>query len=250
MRIIFIRHAEPDYEHNTLTQRGFEEAALLANRVPHWKVDRFYSSPLARARLTAEPSLRIMGRTAEILDWMQEFSYAVIDPTTGREQIPWDFMPQYWTNEPQFYDKDRFYRHPLLQSNPDYERAVLQLRTGLDSLLAEYGYHRKDGYYEAEEEKTRGDDDVTLVIFAHLGANLEAVGYLLGISPVVLQQTIYLAPTSLCILNTEKRQCGSIPDNVPAIAMFRAQVLGDVSHLLQAGQPISESGSFARVFNA
>ena len=75
------------------------------------------------------------------------------------------------------------------------------------------------------------------------------VGYLLGISPVVLQQTIYLAPTSLCILNTEKRQAGSIPDAEPGIAMFRAQVLGDVSHLLSGNQTISESGSFARVFN-
>ena len=49
MRIIFIRHAEPDYEHNTLTPRGFREAELLSDRVPHWKVDRFYSSPLERA---------------------------------------------------------------------------------------------------------------------------------------------------------------------------------------------------------
>lgn len=249
MRIIFIRHAEPDYEHNTLTERGFKEAELLSLRVPHWKVDRFYASPLERAKLTAEPSLRKMGRTAEIVDWMHEFSYAIIDPVTGVRQVPWDFMPQYWTEEAQFFDKDSFYKHPLLQSNPDYERAVLALRSGLDGILAEYGYHRKDGYYLAEEEKTRGDDDTTIVFFAHLGANLEAVGYLLGISPVVLQQSIYLAPTSLCILNSEKRQVGSIPDATPAIAMFRAQVLGDVNHLLQNGQPISESGSFAKVFN-
>lgn len=249
MRIIFVRHAEPDYEHNTLTPRGFQEAELLSNRIPHWNVDRFYSSPLERAKLTAEPSLRKMGRTAEILDWMHEFSYAVIDPTTGKKQVPWDFMPQYWTAQPQFFDKDDFYRHPLLQSNEDYEKAVLALRKGLDGILAEYGYHRKDGYYLAEEEKTRGDDDKTIVIFAHLGANLEAVGYLLNISPVVLQHAVYLAPTSLCILNTEKRQAGSIPDDIPAIAMFRAQVLGDVGHLLESGQPVSESGSFAKVFN-
>lgn len=249
MRIIFIRHAEPDYEHNTLTPRGFREAELLSDRVPHWKVDRFYSSPLERAKLTAEPSLRKMGRTAEIVDWMREFSYAIIDPTTGKRQVPWDFMPQYWTEQPRFFDKDDFYRHPLLQSAPEYEKAVLSLRSGLDDILAEYGYHRKDSYYLADEERTRGDDDTTIVFFAHLGANLEAVGYLLGISPVVLQQTIYLAPTSLCILNTEKRQAGSIPDAEPGIAMFRAQVLGDVSHLLSGNQTISESGSFARVFN-
>ncbi len=33
MRLIFIRHAEPDYEHNTLTKKGFREAEILSNRV-------------------------------------------------------------------------------------------------------------------------------------------------------------------------------------------------------------------------
>ena len=47
MRIIFIRHAEPDYEHNTLTPRGFREAELLSDRVPHWKVERFIPSASA-----------------------------------------------------------------------------------------------------------------------------------------------------------------------------------------------------------
>ncbi len=249
MRLIFIRHAEPDYEHNTLTPRGFHEAELLAERVPHWKVDRFYTSPLARAKLTAEPSLRKMGRTAEVLDWMQEFSYAVTDPTTGEKKVPWDFMPQYWTNEPLLYDKDNFYQHEILQSNSRYPAAVQNLRKGLDGILAEYGYHRTGAYYGTDEEKTRGDEDVTIVFFAHLGANLEAIGYLLGISPLVLKQTIYLPPTSLCVLNAEKRQCGIIPGNVPGISMFRAQVLGDVYHLQKAGQLLSESGSFTRVFN-
>ena len=29
MRLIFIRHAEPDYAHNTITEKGWKEARLL-----------------------------------------------------------------------------------------------------------------------------------------------------------------------------------------------------------------------------
>lgn len=240
MRIIFIRHAEPDYEHNTLTEKGFREARILSDRIPGWKVDRFYVSPLARAQLTLEPSLAKMRRTAQVLPWMREFTYLITDPTTGQEnKVPWDFMPRYWTKRPAFYDKDNWYKDDIFGTSEGYEEAVMNLRQGLDELLAEYGYKRDGAMYRTDIEKTNGDDDKTIVICAHLGANLEAIGYLLGISPVVLQQTIYLAPTSISILNSEQR--------LPGEAMFRAQCIGDVAHLLKAGEPVSEYGAFCRV---
>ena len=32
MRLIFIRHGEPDYERDTLTEKGMKEAACLAGQ--------------------------------------------------------------------------------------------------------------------------------------------------------------------------------------------------------------------------
>lgn len=58
MRIIFVRHAEPDYANDTLTEKGWREAALLAERVSGWDVMDFYVSPLGRARDTASLSLK------------------------------------------------------------------------------------------------------------------------------------------------------------------------------------------------
>lgn len=244
MRLIFIRHAEPDYEHNSLTEKGFREAEILSHRISEWNqdnIDHIYTSPLERARLTAKPSLEKMGRTSADLEWMQEFTYPITDPTTGRWGVPWDFMPQFWTEQPLLSDRDNFWKHPVFQSNRDYAAAVRNTRNGIDRLLAGYGYHRSDkgNYYLTEDEKIAGDDDRTVLIFAHLGANCEAIGYLIGISPLVLQQTFYLAPTSITVLNAEKRQ--------PGIAMFRVQVMGDVSHLVREGEPVSEMGSFATI---
>ena len=45
MRLIFIRHGDPDYVHDTLTEKGKREAELLAQRVKNWDVSKFL--PLA-----------------------------------------------------------------------------------------------------------------------------------------------------------------------------------------------------------
>ena len=48
MRLIFIRHGDPNYQLDTLTERGWKEAEALFERVKKWKVDEFYVSPLGR----------------------------------------------------------------------------------------------------------------------------------------------------------------------------------------------------------
>ena len=53
MKIIVARHGEPDYENDTLTDKGWKEARLLADRISKWEVTDFYCSPLGRAQDTA-----------------------------------------------------------------------------------------------------------------------------------------------------------------------------------------------------
>ena len=69
MKIIIVRHGDPDYEHDSLTDRGKMEAALVAERIAKLKVDYFYQSPLGRAQATAKYTLDKMGRTATTYDW-------------------------------------------------------------------------------------------------------------------------------------------------------------------------------------
>ena len=53
MKIIFIRHGEPNYEIDSLTEKGWREAELLSKRTAKWNVTDFYCSPLGRAKDTA-----------------------------------------------------------------------------------------------------------------------------------------------------------------------------------------------------
>ena len=47
MELVFIRHGEPDYEKDSLTETGFKEAALLADRVAGMEVKDFFVSFIA-----------------------------------------------------------------------------------------------------------------------------------------------------------------------------------------------------------
>ena len=72
MRILLVRHAEPDYARDSLTPRALE-AELLSRRLCRLDVKAFYVSPLGRAQDTAAYTLSKVNRTAETLPWLAEF---------------------------------------------------------------------------------------------------------------------------------------------------------------------------------
>ena len=86
MRILFIRHGDPDYVNDTLTEKGHREAALLAEHIQSLHPGTCYVSPLGRARKTAEYSLKRLGCTAQTLEWLREFP-ARIDLEQAAEHI-------------------------------------------------------------------------------------------------------------------------------------------------------------------
>ena len=66
MKLLIIRHADPDYENDCLTERGEREARLLADYLRKVPIDAAYVSPLARARLTAAPVMESKGMAAKV----------------------------------------------------------------------------------------------------------------------------------------------------------------------------------------
>ena len=57
MKILIIRHAEPDYENNTITEKGWREAKMLAERLAKLPISEVFVSPMGRAQHTAQPYL-------------------------------------------------------------------------------------------------------------------------------------------------------------------------------------------------
>ena len=234
MNIVFIRHGDPNYELDTLTPKGVREANALKFRVDKISEENadFFVSPLGRARKTAE--LALAGRNVKVTeyDWLQEFYYQITDPQTGKKRIAWDFLPEYWTQFPQYYDKDNWFKSEMFENTPIPEKAKW-VTEEFDKLLETYGYFRDEHFYRAKPGSDR-----TLVFFCHLGVQFVLLGHMCGISPMMMWHQFFVAPTSVTVLNSEERAGG--------IASFRIRTMGDTSHLDAAGEPVSDSGLFPR----
>ena len=103
MKLIFIRHAEPDYENNTLTDKGFLEAEALGKVYSAKDFDYIYSSPLNRAKYTAE---RVIKNEKEIkyFDWLEEFCPERKEATNSI----WDARPKFLNEYSDLYDNDKY----------------------------------------------------------------------------------------------------------------------------------------------
>lgn len=234
MRLLFIRHGDPDYERDTVTEKGEREIELLADRLEKENIGEIYVSPLGRAQKTAQATLRRLRRTGKTLAWLQEFVVPVHLPETGEEHLIWDFMPSFMEKHPALYSACDWLKEPFIAGS-DVPRRYAEVCEGLDALLAEHGYRREGGFYRAEKPNRK-----TLVFFCHLGATCMMLSHLFRMSPVALLQHFAGAPTSVTTVYTEERERG--------IASFRALSLGDTSHLYAAQEPLSFSARFCETF--
>ena len=168
MRILIIRHGDPDYEHDTLTEKGHREAKLLAEKLVKEKIDYFYSSPLGRAKDTCMYVAKAHGRENDVVikDWLQEFGCHMTLPSGRERYIPWDMLPTEWVDNPQMYDYKNWYKQDF------YEKGGMETRfrtvtNGLDALLAEHGYTRDGEMYHTEKGHTK-----TIALFCHFGLEM------------------------------------------------------------------------------
>ncbi len=235
MKILIIRHGDPDYEIDSLTEKGWREAEMLSDRIAPMPIKAYYVSPLGRARDTASFTLKKAGRTAEVLPWLREYDVRITDPATGQKRIPWDMLPGDWTSVPEYYDKDKWYDVPIMKE-AGMGSGLRAVWDGLDEILLRHGYRREGMVYRAENP-----NEDTIVFFCHFGVGCVMIGHLLGISPMILWHGFMAAPTSVTVLNSEERREGT--------AFFRVSSYGDISHLYAKGEEPAFAGRFCEMFS-
>lgn len=218
MRILILRHGEPDYVKDCLTEKGIEQAGLLAERLAGEDIKEFYVSPMGRARETCDITLRkFPGKQAVVCDWLHEFDLMWENPESGRKETVWDVPPDYWTEIPGLYEKDGWYEHPAMKAAGMGER-IKAVDAGVDEVLAKYGLIRKGRHYEVE----RKCDD-TIAMFCHFGAMCAVSAHLLNISPMIVWQGFNADMTAVTELCTDDRYGGK--------ANFRICAFNDTHHL-------------------
>lgn len=234
MKLLIIRHGDPDYSIDSLTEKGWREAGLLADRLSKLDIKAFYVSPLGRAKDTASLTLKKMNRKARECPWLREFSPQIIRPDRGRESISWDWLPQDWTVEEKYYDKDDWDSTAIMWAGgvgDEYRRVTEEF----DKLLAEHGYVREGKYYRTEQ----GNMD-TIVFFCHFGVEAVLLSHLLNVSPMTIWHGFCAPPTSVTTIITEERRKGSVS--------FRINGFADISHLYAAGEEPAFAARFCEVY--
>lgn len=235
MRILIIRHGDPNYEKDSLTEKGWREAEFLADKLEKEKIDAVYQSPLGRAKDTASVTLKRTGQSAKTLGWLREFHAPVRDPITNKIRGPWDLLPAYFTTVDDFYSPENWADTKLMRSGR-VKHEYARVGKGLDKVLKEHGYVRCGRYYKAVHPNRD-----TIAFFCHFGVECVMLSHLLGISPVMLWQGFCAAPTSVTTLYTEEREEG--------IAVFRCASFGDISHLYAKGEPPAFAARFCETFD-
>lgn len=235
MKLLIVRHADPDYTIDSLTTTGWKEAELLSERLKKLDIKDFYTSPLGRAKDTASLTLNKMNREATTLPWLREFHCSIARPDQPVPKIPWDWLPADWTKVPEYFDKDAWCTTDIMK-NGEVDKEYHWVTSELDKLLASHGYVRENHYYRAE--KANND---TIVFFCHFGLECVLLSHLLNVSPMILWHGMCAAPSSVTTLVTEERREG--------IAYFRMSAFGDISHLYAAGEGPSFAARFCETYD-
>lgn len=235
MNIYIIRHGDPDYEKDSLTEKGWREAELLSRRLCKIPAKAYYVSPLGRARDTASVTLKKVGAEATVLPWLREFNAGYATPEEFHpEGLGWDLLPQAWTADPKYYDPWHWMEAPAYCGSGIAEK-YNEVITGLDNLLASHGYQRQGNVYKVV--KPNKDN---LFFFCHYGLECVLLSRLLDCSPVILWHHTVALTTSVTLLTTEERR--------PGTAVWRMSRFGDLSHLDAAGEEPSFSARFCEVY--
>lgn len=235
MQLLIVRHADPDYSIDSLTPTGWQEAALLADRLSRLEVAAFYVSPLGRAKATASLTLERMGRTAVECPWLREFDAPIRKPNKDDDSVTWDWLPADWTAEPRFFDR-RAWCEPAVMRAGGVAEKYRAVTDALDALLAAHGYPRQGEFYRAERPNTD-----RVVLFCHFGVECVLLSRLLNVSPMILWHGACAAPSSVTTLVTEERREGQ--------ACFRMGAFGDTSHLYAGGREPSFAARFCEMYS-
>lgn len=226
MKLMIIRHGDPDYAHDSLTSIGFQQAELLGKYLQGMKLDEIYLSPYGRAQDTAKPYLRLTNRKPDgVYDWLKELPHT------------WDLKPEEWIYDPLSLDMHRFLEIPTIQNRFSGEGKQLAetlktVESDFYAFMEQHGYIAKERYFEV----TKPGNEETVVFFSHLGCGSFLLSRLVFTSPLFFWQNGFMGSSSIAIAQTEERE--------PGRAIWRIRSFGALPHLSGHPELSTEAGAF------
>lgn len=221
MLLYVIRHADPIYDPDSLTEKGKRQAEALGRRLSVHGLDKIYCSPMIRAQMTAQPACELLGIKPEILDWTSEVhasnDFGFHDP--DRNNIwTWSFgiNPTRYKTKENIALGDKWYEaFPFNQtkSKEGWER----ITKASDEFFESLGYKREGMKY-----KILNHTEERVAVFCHYGFGTTWLANLLGINPILFWSTFDINHSGVTIIN--------FPNHSDGYTAPKVLCLSDISH--------------------
>ncbi len=217
MRIIFVRHGEPDYERDCLTATGKKQAEAAAKRLEREGITKIYSSPMGRAAETASYTAKRLNLPIQTLPFMHEISWG--GPGVPAEGHPWTVSEWMISRDDfDFYHAD-WRKHPAFRENTAV-RYLDEISGQIDRLVLEHGYRHDGTRFLCETNQQE-----TFAIFSHGGSGACVLAHLLALHFPYVCTVLPYEFTSIIILEFPVRPGEYIH---PRIELFN-----DAAHILE-----------------
>lgn len=235
MLLYYIRHGDPIYDPDSLTELGHKQAEALSERLAKLGLDEIYCSTTNRAQQTAAPTAQKLGLPVRLLDWCNE-SYVWEEFTTVDEcGKMWFYQDENMRKVmasqqveqlgAEWYNCDSF-------ADTAAQKGVLRIRKETSAFLSSLGYDKSpDGnYYTASNPNEK-----RIALFAHEGFGMAFLSVLLGISYPTFCLHFALEHSSMTVI-----QFDGTDFVVPCVLQ-----LSNDSHLYKSGLPTNYNNGIA-----
>jgi len=210
MLFYYIRHGEPIYDPDMLTDHGRLEAEALGEKLSRTGLDRIYTSTSNRAMQTAEPAARFLGITPERLDFANEH-YTWLDFTLPNK----DGIGAHWVFQDDeatalFASRsirdlgDRWYEHPAFEGCR-FKEGLDRVYRETDSLMASLGYEHER--YTGRYVETRENNE-RVALFAHQGFGFVFLSCLLDIPYPIMCTRFDMCHSGVTVIDFRKNREG------------------------------------------
>lgn len=176
MDLYLIRHGDPNYQNDCLTEKGKLQAQKLAEYIKRFPCDEVYSSPMGRAKETASYSCTTLGKDFEILPWLHELEWGDKSGDAYSTSSPWTISDRI-IEEDKAYPLNESWKTDSRYANDRIVSDVEKRNTELDNFLESKGYKREGLLY-----KPVLPNDKSIMMFCHGGIISATVSHLLNIS--------------------------------------------------------------------
>lgn len=216
MRIVFVRHGDPNYSEDCLTETGRRQAERAAQRVEREGIGKIYSSSCGRAYETATYAAQRLGMGITKLDFMREIAWG------GEEGLycdghPWICADDMFVRDGLSPCDDLWKEHRHFKNNRVLH-CLDDVSAEFDRLLERHGYSREGRLYRCVRENLE-----TVAVYSHQGSSSVVISHLLGLSFAYFCAVCPLELTSVSVL--------SLNAPVGETAVPKIEILNDARHI-------------------